>query len=203
MTIKVIGAGFGRTGTMSLKGALEELGFSKCYHMMECVPDHYAVWAAAHRGEAIDWSGLLDGYQATVDWPSSNLWREQMAEYPDAKVILSLRDPEAWYKSVMNTIYPACVGARDGDDAAMQAFGNFAFEVVWDHVFDGRIEDKAHVIDVFNRHNETVKAEVPADKLLVYTPGDGWEPLCAFLDVPVPDMPYPMVNTTEDFNKGH
>lgn len=202
MSLKVVGAGFGRTGTMSLKLALEQLGFDKCYHMMEVTPEHREPWVRAHRGEAIDWDALLEGFQASVDWPSCNLWREQLAQWPDAKVILSLRDPESWYASIMNTIYPMSTAmARDGDGDA-KAFGNFAVEVVWNHVFNGRVDDKDFVIGVFNKHNETVKAELPPEKLLVFEAKEGWGPLCEFLEVDVPDTDYPRVNTTEEFAGG-
>jgi len=108
MAIKVIGAGFGRNGTLSLKQALETLGFGKCYHMAEVFqhPEHVPVWRAAAHGKSVDWDAVFDGYQASVDWPSCSFWQEQMARYPDAKVVLSERDPERWYESVMNTIYP-------------------------------------------------------------------------------------------------
>ena len=118
MPLEVIGAGFGRTGTLSLKFALEKLGFSKCYHMTEVFghPEHVPMWAAAHRGEPVDWEKLYDGYRATVDWPSRNLWETHAKLYPDAKVILTVRDPDAWHKSVMSTIYLASNGMRHADD---------------------------------------------------------------------------------------
>lgn len=201
MTLKVVGAGFGRTGTLSLKFALEKLGFDKCYHMMEVhnQPAHRAEWAKVHRGEQVDWDALFDGFRATVDWPSCNWWREQLEHFPDAKVILSLRDPDRWYDSVMNTIYKSSSAGLASDDPGIQYGSKWAQMLIWDGVFDGRMEDRAHVIDVFNRHNEAVRAEVPADQLLVFEASEGWAPLCEFLGVPVPEEPYPKVNTTEDF----
>ena len=201
MSIKVIGAGFGRTGTLSLKAALEQLGFDKCYHMMEVMqnPSHRSAWLAGHRGEAVDWDALFEGYAATVDWPSCNLWREQLAHYPDAKVILSLRDPEAWYASVMNTIYRSSKAAKDAEDPATQAHGRWAFEIIWDRLFDGRMDNKDHVIDVFNQHNQAVIDELPPEKLLVFDAKMGWDPLCKFLSVPAPETEYPRTNTTEQF----
>ncbi len=202
MALKVVGAGFGRTGTLSLKFALEQLGFDKCYHMMEVRfhPDHREAWAKAHRGEPIDWDALFEGYQASVDWPSCNLWREQLELFPEAKVILTLRDPERWYESVMNTIYPSTLDSLANDDPQVRAGGQWVNAIIWQRLFDGRMDDKAHVTDVFNRHNESVKSEVPADQLLVFEASEGWAPLCEFLGVPVPDTPYPRVNSTEDFN---
>ena len=178
MGLKVIGAGFGRTGTLSLKMALEMLGFDKCYHMFEVMenPHHIDIWQKAHDGEAIDWDALFQGYQASVDWPSCNLWREQLAHYPDAKVILSLRSPESWYKSVMNTIYPSSMAAADSDDPGAITFGQWAKRIIWDRVFEGRMEERDHAIDVFNRHNQDVIDSVPSDKLLVFEAKDGWQP---------------------------
>ena len=201
MALDVIGAGFGRTGTLSLKLALEKLGFDKCYHMMEVFghPEHVPVWAAAHRGEPVDWEKLYEGYRATVDWPSCNLWETHAKLYPNAKVILSLRDPVAWHTSVMNTIYRSSSALRDSDDPNIRRMGEWANDVVWKYVFDGRVEDRAHAIAVYNAHNEHVKATVPKSRLLVFEASQGWEPLCRFLGVSVPDEPYPRVNTTEDF----
>lgn len=205
MTIKVIGAGFGRNGTLSLKHALEKLGFSKCYHMMELdqSKDEDLAWLKLHRGEQVDLEKLFEGYQASVDWPSCNFWREQMAAFPEAKVILSERDPEAWYASIMKTIYPSSVAMREhaGEDPLWQRRSEMVFELIWDGLFDGRMDDKEHVIGVYLAHNQTVKDEVPADRLLVFDSKFGWEPLCGFLEVPVPDEPYPKTNTSEDFAK--
>lgn len=203
MSIKVIGAGFGRTGTLSLKHALEQLGFDKCYHMLEVNenPDHFPLWAKAHRGEAVDWHALFEGYRATVDWPSCNLWREQMAAFPDAKVILSLRDPDRWYESVMNTIYPSSTSMLDAEDERMRYFGQWAMELIWDPIFDNRMDDRAHAISAFNAHNQNVINAVPEERLLVFDVKEGWEPLCQFLDVPVPENDFPRVNTTEQFQE--
>ncbi|MEJ2088369.1 MAG: sulfotransferase [Gammaproteobacteria bacterium] len=200
MSIEVIGAGFGRNGTLSLKYALEKLGFEKCYHMLELnqEKDEDLAWMALARGEPVDFDKLFEGYRASVDWPSCNFWREQMAWYPDAKVILSERDPDRWYASIMNTIYPFSVEARKMDDPLMQRRSKMVFELVWDGVFDGRMEDKDHVIGVYLAHNQAVKDEVPPEKLLVFESSQGWAPLCEFLDRPLPDEPYPKVNTTED-----
>lgn len=201
MPLEVIGAGFGRTGTLSLKLALERLGFDKCYHMQEVFmhPDHIPMWADAHHGKSIDWERLYEGYRATVDWPSCNLWKEHAALYPKAKVILSTRDPDSWYDSVMNTIYRSSTGMRTSADPMMKAAGDWVFDIIWNGVFDGRIEDRAHAISVYNAHVARVKATLPSSRLLVFEAKQGWEPLCKFLGVAVPDEPYPRVNTTEDF----
>lgn len=206
MTIEVIGAGFGRTGTLSLKIALEALGLDKCYHMMEVMRNesHAAEWRKAARGEAVNWKALYTGYRATVDWPSASFWRELRAVYPEAKVILTLRDSQQWYTSVMNTIWkfssPAAGESRTQLDEAGMERSMMGDEIIWQGVFGGRMQDRDHVIECYEEHNQEVIDTVPADKLLVYRPGDGWEPLCGFLQKTVPDTDYPKVNSTEDFS---
>ena len=203
MALEVIGAGFGRTGTLSLKFALEQLGFEACYHMMEIRhhPEHTELWRQAHLGHPIDWDTLYTGYKASVDWPSCNLWETLAAVYPDAKIILSLRDPDRWYDSVMNTIYPSSSERLASEEPKEQAAGRWAMEVIWDRVFDGRMSDKQHVIDVFNRHNDHVIKTVDPDRLLVFEATNGWGPLCEFLGRPIPEEDYPRVNSTEDFRQ--
>jgi len=201
MAIKVIGAGFGRNGTLSLKQALETLGFGKCYHMAEVFqhPEHVPVWRAAAHGKSVDWDAVFDGYQASVDWPSCSFWQEQMARYPDAKVVLSERDPERWYESVMNTIYPMSAPYRDSEDPGKKSLGLMIHDLVWQGTFGGRVADKDHAIGVYKAHNSKVKETVPADRLLVHEPSSGWEPLCQFLECPVPQHDYPRSNSTEEF----
>ena len=205
MSLKVIGAGFGRTGTLSLKRALEQLGFDPCYHMMQLGrhPEHVALWRQVAAGAPVDWPSLFENYQATVDWPSCNYWEAQLAAFPGAKVILSERDPEAWYASIMNTIYPSSAAAREkareGSDPAALERSAMVYEVIWDGVFDGRMDDKAHVIDRYLAHNERVKRLLPSSKLLIFNPADGWPPLCEFLRRPQPDAPFPSVNSTAEF----
>jgi Sulfotransferase domain len=201
MSIKIIGAGFGRTGTLSLKFALEKLGFGKCYHMMEVHmnPEHSQHWRGLAKGVEPDWHALFEGYQASVDWPSCNFWREQLRAFPDAKVLLSRRDPEKWYASVMNTIWPTSKANANSEDPGAKAFGTLAYEVIWDPVFGRNMEDKDHVIACYEAHNQSVIDEVPPEKLLVYEIGEGWEPICTFLGAAVPPDDYPRVNSTEDF----
>jgi hypothetical protein len=207
MSLRVIGAGFGRTGTLSLKLALEELGYGPCYHMVETFahPEHDAMWLAIARGEASNWQTILSGYAAVVDWPAVMVWREMVAANPQAKVILTLRDPDAWYESARATIFGrmrhfADVLADKGEpvDAARAMHMQMVNAVVVDRGFGGNL-DEAHAIAAFNAHNEEVCRTVPPQRLLVFEPGHGWDKLCAFLDVPVPAIAYPKVNTTEDF----
>ena len=207
MPLKIIGAGLGRTGTLSMKQALEDLGFVKCYHMTEVFahPDHVPVWDAAARGEKVDWEQLFAGYQATVDWPGCEFFEEYARLYPDAKVILTVRDPERWHQSVLQTIFAVRTMFESRFAVVppkMRAFGRMVDRLIWSGKFHGRFADKAHAIDVFNQHTERVKAVIPAEKLLIFDVKDGWEPLCSFLNVPVPaGKPFPHVNDTKEFQK--
>ena len=207
MTLKVIGAGFGRTGTTSIKAALEQLGFAQCYHMQEVIknPSHVAIWNATMAGKPVDWDALFAGYQATVDWPACDFTQELMAKYPDAKVLLTVRDPEKWYDSCRNTIYmlyqkPSMKLIRSLLPP-MRRFLALNQEMIWQKDFGGRFEDRQHAIAVFNQHNEAIKRLVPAEKLLVYDVKEGWEPLCHFLGVPVPTTPFPHLNDSGTFRR--
>ncbi len=205
MPLKVIGAGLGRTGTLSLKTALEELGFAGCYHMTEVLarPGHAQVWDAAARGEPVDWEALFRGFQATVDWPGCNFYREFLRLYPDAKVILTVRDPDRWYDSARQTIYhvrSVFPGWLTPFVPRMRHLRTMLDRLVWVGMFKGRFEEKPFAIEVFRRHNEEVRQTVPPDKLLVYEVKEGWGPLCSFLGVPVPEgKPFPHLNDAEEF----
>jgi hypothetical protein len=190
MTLKVIGAGFGRTGTLSLKAALEQLGFGPCYHMVEVFknPNAPQWWIDAADGKP-DWPKIFDGYNATVDWPNATFYAELADFYPDAKVILTERDPEAWYTSTQNTIF------ADATAPGRPAM----FRKVIGALFDQRMNEHDHVIAVFKRHNAEVRRRIAPERLLVYEVAQGWEPLCKFLGVPVPDAPMPRTNSTEEF----
>lgn len=199
MALSVIGAGFGRTGTLSLKVALEQLGFAPCHHMMEVFanPGQAPVWLSAAKGEAVDWDSFLSGYKASVDWPSCHFWRELAAHYPEAKVILSTRDARRWYKSISETIFRAMEGEmpEEGPGRDVMAMARY---VVSDETFGGRT-DEAHVLDVLTRHEAEVKHGIPAARLLVFDVAEGWEPLCRFLGVAVPDAPFPRTNSSKEF----
>jgi hypothetical protein len=211
--VKVIGAGFGRTGTSSLKAALEELLGAPCYHMFEVFehPENAQTWLAGYRGEPVDWPQLLRGYAATVDWPACTFYPQLMDVYPDARVLLSVRDPERWYESTLNTIYSQPRRFREAIERGELDPNNpwllqrwpvvgMIDEIIWKGTFGGRFTDRDHAIAVFNRHNEEVKRRVPADRLLVFDVREGWGPLCAFLDLPVPpDKPFPHLNDSASF----
>ncbi len=197
--LKIIGAGFGRTGTLSIKHALEELGFGPCYHMTEIheKPEVDAQWDAIVRGEPADWRAVFSGYQATVDWPACAFYKELMHAYPNAKVLLTVRDPEKWYESVSKTIYHV---PGQNPDPTRPLHRNMVDALIWQGTFDGRFEDKEYAIAVFLRHIEEVKQYVAQEKLLVYNVKEGWKPLCAFLGVEVPaEKPFPHDNDRASF----
>ena len=194
MTLSVIGAGLGRTGTASLKVALEMLGLGKCHHMSEVFgsPEQIDLWVKASNG-APDWPAIFKGYGAAVDFPTSVFWRELAAFYPDAKIILSLRDPEKWYESTQETI----LSPLAAKSMPQMPFAPVIKNIVWPF-FDNRIHDRDHMIGAFNRHNEAVKREIAKDRLLVFDVKEGWAPLCAFLGKTIPAEPFPRVNSKEE-----
>jgi len=197
--IDIVGAGFGRTGTLSLKAALERLGFGPCHHGFELMKRRETVfgWLDAVDGKPADWDGLFAGYRSTVDWPGARFWRELAAEYPDSKVILTERDPEKWYESVRTTLYQAILNVPAQLPDEVKPLIQLLNALIWDGVFGGRFADKSHALRVYADHNAEVKREIPADRLLVFDVAEGWEPLCAFLDVPVPPEPFPRLNDRE------
>lgn len=204
--VDVIGAGFGRTGTASLKVALEHLGLGPCHHMFEVIARHELLprWERVVAGEHVDWDEVLDGYRATVDWPGCAYWQELTDAYPHAKVILTVRDPDRWYDSVYNTIYQlnTATEAEDPDAAQRQRRMRAMIEkLIWDGTFGGRFEDRAHALGVFAEHNAAVRHRVPSDRLLVYQVDQGWPPLCDHLGVDVPAEPFPHINQGESIRE--
>ena len=213
--LAVIGAGFGRTGTLSLKQALERLGFGACYHMAEVAthPEHAELWLRAWHGEDV-WDTLFSGYRAAVDWPAAAFWPRLMERYPDAKVLLSLRDPESWFRSASGTIFQSMEHARRSADEEPSAGGSarglpsgeklrtrlrMANEIIREGTFDGRLMDRDHAIAVYEANVARVRAEVPADRLIEFQASDGWAGLAEPLGVAEPEEPYPWVNTSEEF----
>ncbi|MFX1256095.1 MAG: sulfotransferase family protein [Promethearchaeota archaeon] len=196
--MKIIGAGFGRTGTTSLKAALEELGFSPCYHMSRVIthPRHVKIWLYAAQNRQVNWKNFLRNYEATLDFPACLFYKELMTTYPDAKVLLSVRDPQKWYDSVYQTIYATTRIPRWLIRAfpPIQWFDEMAHAVVWDGLFHGQFEDRDYAISVFNQHLEEVKTVVSPKNLLVFNVKEGWRPLCEFLDVPIPNKSFPHLN---------
>ncbi len=200
MTLKVVGAGFGRTGTLSLKIALEMLGVGRCYHMAELFqsPGHAEQWSAAADG-TVNWDTLLAGYGAAVDWPSTYFWRELANYYPDSKIILTHRPTQSWIKSAKETIFSVIGTPTPEDQPIMAAQKNMAKKLIIDGTFGGNIDDQLHLAAVYEKHLDEVRRTIPAERLLVYQVSEGWEPLCKFLGIPVPAVDYPKVNSTEEF----
>jgi hypothetical protein len=212
--MRVIGVGFARTGTTSLKAALEALGQGPCYHMMDVMADPRRIrqWLAIGRGRPADWATVFAGYHSAVDWPVAVFWRELAAAYPQAKLVLTVRDPRAWYTSVRRTIFRQVIdpprGLRSVGFRALatlspnlRTFLKMTDVAIEQRVFAGRITDQEHSVAVFERHVEEVQAAFPPERLLTYRVSDGWAPLCEFLGEPVPDRPFPHENTTDDFNR--
>lgn len=213
-SLKVIGAGLGRTGTESLKKALEILGFGACYHMFELTikhPEHLPEWEKLIAGEKPNYEFLFDGYQSTADFPACMFYQEFIEQYPQAKVVLTVRDADKWYDSASKTIFkgvPASVmplirltSLFSKKARASLLTIPFAREVVNNRFFEGRTNDREHTQAIFNAWNEEVKRTVPPDRLLVFEVHEGWEPLCRFLNVPVPATPFPHVNKSDTFEK--
>lgn len=201
MPLKVVGAGLGRTGTHSLKIALQALLGEPCYHMVEVFqhPEHVPTWHAAARGEAVDWDALLAGYGAAVDWPASAFWFELSQANPDALIILSTRDSEAWWRSTQATIFSHITEEPPHE---MEGWHDMVMEMMRSR-FTTDLHDPDKGIGAFERHNKEVIRRAPADRLLVWRATDGWEPICRALGVPVPAEPFPLTNTTADFIRRH
>lgn len=199
MTLRVVGAGLGRTGTQSLQLALERLLGVSCYHMntvFEHEAEHVPVWHAAAQGHMPDWQAFFAGYGAVVDWPAASFWPELSAAFPNALVLLSVRDPLSWWQSAHATIFPQTEKSVGTEWHAM-------FDAVLAARFTTDIGNEDACIAAFERHNAQVRASVPAHRLLEWRASEGWQPLCAALDLPVPDEPFPHINTRAEFITGH
>ena len=198
--MRIVGAGLGRTGTHSLKLALERLLDAPCYHKVEVFEhvDHVPTWHAAIRGERVDWQPVLGGYAATVDWPGAAVWRELAEAYPEALVLLSTRrDASTWLKSVRATIMESGPQNKMEDDPSLPGFVPMARDMF--ARFEPNWRDDAAAMAAYDRHNDAVRSEVPPHRLVEWQPGQGWEPLCAAVGLGVPDEEFPHVNTTEEF----
>jgi hypothetical protein len=209
--VRLIGAGLPRTGTLTQKVALEMLGYAPCYHWVDVIADldRVAQWERALDGEDI-WAEVFTGWDATVDWPGGYFYAELAAAYPDAKVLLSVRDPEKWEPSFRETIWDMCFGdtlarylssARAKVDPRWERYLRLVDRMFWsgNAPFVDMHEEPAQMIAAMKRHEDAVKATIAPERLLVWDVTEGWEPLCAFLDVPVPDEPMPHANDRETF----
>jgi hypothetical protein len=209
--MKMIGVGFGRTGTMSLKAALDELGAGPCFHMIDLITGENRArdleyWVKIANDEPVDWAEVFDGWEATVDWPAATKWREIVAAFPGVSVLLNVRDFDGFYKSCANTILAVKEAAAAGEleqDAnreppAPELWGVIE-TLIWQGDFQGRFQDKEWAREMYWERVETIKREVPADRLVYWELGDGWEPLADALGVEAPDRPFPHLHDTNEF----
>ncbi len=214
VALEVIGAGMGRTGTLSLKLALEMLGFGPCHHMMELLaePSTGKLWVDVWKGRGRDWQAIYAGWRSAVDFPTYRHYAELAELYPEARVVLTVRDPQKWWQSTYETIYRAEPGIGGKLRLALRAITDRRARqlagimpnvtpVIWKGDFEGRFEDKDFAIAKYHAHIEQVKATIPAERLLVFRVADGWGPLCEFLGVPVPDVPFPRANSRQVFKE--
>lgn len=199
--LRVVGGGLGRTGTGSLKVALERLLGAPCYHMREVFShtEHIAVWHAAVRGEAPDWNTFLAEYAAAVDWPAVSFWEELSEAFPDAIVLVSSRDRETWWESVSSTILEPIGASLEGEIPGLEAWSRMVREL-WTARFTPSLE-KEDWLRAFDEHYRRVRASVPKRRLVEWTARDGWEPLCRALGLPIPDEPFPWENKREDWGR--
>jgi Sulfotransferase domain len=201
VALRVVGAGLGRTGTSSLRVALEQLLGGRCYHMSELLdrPGDTPVWHAAVHGEPVDWDGFLSEFVATVDWPACAFWRELLTANPDAIILLSRRDSTpAWWESMERTIVPTLSQPVPADDRERVRRRAMILEMMDDR-FDRRWRDRDAAMAAYERHNDEVRHAVPEGQLVNWRPSDGWGPICAALGLPVPATPFPQVNTAAEF----
>jgi sulfotransferase family protein len=201
VSLRVIGAGVGRTGTFSLHLGLAALLGAKCYHMFEVTrrPEHVPLWEHTHaEGTPPEgWRALFDGYAGAVGGPTSGYWRELMAAFPDAVVVLSVRDTGEWWRSFSRTVRPVLLRHLEhpeADDARVIELGHVT---TIQHLTEHWADEKA-AMAAYEAHNDEVRATVPADRLVQWSPADGWDPLCRALGVPVPGEPFPHRNTSAE-----
>lgn len=180
--MQIIGSGFGRTGTLSLKKALETLGLGPCYHMEEVLkrPEHIHSWYNIAHNKPVDWHNLFQDFQSTVDFPASTVYKELMGAFPEAKVVHTIRDPERWYDSTYETIYQAERLFPYWTQKSIKPIGRFVDmqnRIIWHNLFEGSFENRQRAIEIFQQYTEDVKRTVPADRLLIFHVKEGWEPL--------------------------
>ena len=208
MTLQIIGAGFGRTGTSSVRSALSVLGYP-CYHMFDLL---FAPEARGHLGfwrdlvgrddvSDVDWSTVFADYKATIDFPAAPFWRELSEAYPEAKVLLThhVRGAGAWYDSTYETIYAEM--KRGSESSFGRTFIEMMNGLVWNGMLQGVMEDREAAIALYRAHTEEVRDTIPAERLLVLSADEGWEPLCAFLGHQMPEEPFPRSNDRDAMNQ--
>ena len=203
MALEILGAGFGRTGTSSLKIALEHLGFGPCHHMFEVRDNPHLLpyWQKVADGETVSWDEAFAGYRSQVDWPGARVWRELAAYYPKARMILTVRDPDEWYDSLAATIVPLGNARGTHPVPHVDAIATMGYKLINDGVFGGRWDDRQHAIATFLAHIDEVQRTIPANRLLTFDVREGWGPLCSFLEVPVPRISFPNLNSSKHFKE--
>jgi hypothetical protein len=201
MSLAIIGSGFGRTGTASLKRALEILGFGPCHHMEEVLahPEQVPYWQAAIAGEPVEWDKVFSGYRSQVDWPGAHVWRRLAFAYPEAKVIHSVRPEDAWWTSFSATIGKVISMHEDLPVPPHVKAMGAAMKTAIEQTFGCPLTDRAGALAAFRRRTEEVRAAIPRERLLVFDVSQGWQPLCTFLGVSVPDRAFPHMNSTQEF----
>jgi len=202
MPLDVIGAGLPRTGTESLKNALEMLGFARCYHMVEMIqnPQHIPLWDAAGRGAAVDFEALFAGYRAAVDFPAMWHWRTLAARYPQARVVLTVRNAGDWHTSLTNTILSAIEVLPENDLETLHRRQLVKRDLV-DGLFEGRATERDFMCALLERHRRDVVTHLDPERLLIFDVAEGWQPLCNFLGLAVPEHDFPRGNATAEFRR--
>ncbi len=204
MALRVVGAGLGRTGTSSLKLALEMLLGGRCYHMSELHsrPEDLPRWEQALAGEPVEWEAVFAHFVATLDWPGASFWPELTAAYPDALVLLSRRASAAdWWVSMEKTIVALLRAPLPEDDPQLARQRRLTRAILTQRL-DERWWERERALAAYERHNERVRSALPADRLIEWVAGDGWGPLCARLGLPEPQEPFPHLNTAPEFREG-
>jgi hypothetical protein len=201
MGLQIIGSGFGRTGTMSLKGALEQLAFGPCHHFDELLshPEQVHDWQGIVAGRRMNWGDVFAGYRSQVDWPGAHVWRDLAVAYPQAKVIHTVRPEEDWWRSFSQTIAALLISDQQVPPPPphIQALTQMATEMIAAQTFGSALTDKGAAIAAYRRRTEEVRAAIAPERLLVFDVAEGWQPLCRFLDVPAPVTPFPHLNSAD------
>ncbi len=203
MTLSVIGAGFGRTGSMSTKLALETLGLGLCHHMEEVFvnPEQLPHWRAAVDGQPVDWDQAFAGYHSAVDWPSTHYWRELADYYPDAKILLSVRPAEVWWNSFSGTIAKLLEIRDSVPDKYVRSILDMANKMITEQTFANGMHDKKSALITYQKRIDDVTRVIPSRRLLMFDVAQGWKPLCEFLELPVPDAAFPKTYVRDEFWK--
>lgn len=199
--LEIIGAGFGRTGTHSLGLALEKLGFGPCYSLPEVAknPGHTEIWNDAIDGKQVDWDHLFNSYRSAVEWPVVAFVQELAQHFSQAKFVLTYREPASWYESASKTIFDGLELSAHNPDVVKRERSGWKRRLILEQTFEGKYWNKEYTIEIYQRHIRQVIETVPPERLLHFDVKDGWEPLCEFLQIPIPQESFPWLNERNDF----